>query len=71
MINGYTKKKEFAPIKIYKEEQQKLMKKAGELTAIEGKRVSVPEIIRRTFNIQNLDNVLRNDSILNKRGTRK
>lgn len=70
MIEGYKKKKDFAPIKIYREEQEKLMKRAGELTAIEGKRVSVPEVIRRTFNIPNLDQVLKTDSVLNKRNRR-
>lgn len=65
-MNPYKPKKVLMPIKVYDKDYEKLMKKSGELTFIEGKRVSIAEIQRRILNIPNLDTILRQDSILNK-----
>jgi hypothetical protein len=55
-------KKSFSPLRIYKEDRDRALKACFELSYIEGKRVSMPELIRRTFNIPGVKDTLIKDS---------
>ena len=70
MIEGYIKKKDLAPIKVYKETHQKLLQKSLALSVVECRRVSIPETLRRTLNIPNIDLVLMSDADIKRRQRR-
>lgn len=55
-------KKRLLPIKITPEVKMKLDKFSFDLTAIEQKRISRGEIVRRAFNIPNISEILRLDA---------
>lgn len=59
-------KKQFIQSRVYKQDKEFFNNIAFELSLIEKKRVSFPEVVRRIKNIPNLTNVLRTDSKLNK-----
>lgn len=59
--------KRFMPSRIYKETDDKIKNIINELSYIERKRVSKPEVIRRVFNIPTLNDYLKIDSIRYKR----
>lgn len=40
----------------------KIDKLRFDLTSIQGKEIKTPELFRRTFNIPNIENVLKNDA---------
>lgn len=59
--------KRFAPLRIYKEDKQKLEKLVLKISFMQGKKISFPETFRRIFNIPNLPDVLEKDAFYNKR----
>lgn len=59
--------KRFVSQKTYKEVYDKKKQLSYELSVLESNKVSIPELERRILNIPNLQNVLKTDSILNKR----
>jgi hypothetical protein len=67
MNEGYKKKNNLAPIKIYRDTYEKVKQKSLALSMVEGRRVSIPETLKRTFNIPNIDPILISDADMKRR----
>lgn len=58
--------KKYKVMRVYKESHDKLSKTSLELSALEGKRVSMPETLKRLTNIPNTKIVLQEDALIKK-----